>query len=969
MQYFWYQLTGGEDAWKEARSESRAKILAEKRPAFVTVLDASVIPEPGWGREQYDEVKYGGPFYVDWDAETLEEAIKGFHLFLAKLGEMDVDLRSLRMYATGGRGFHLEIPEQVFMPKVSKTGVTHLPAIYKEMAYELFVETMDMRVYTGRRGRMWRTCGVQRSNGKYKVPLTVEEATGMTLEMYDDLCSEPRLEPYRTEPVLNDQLATLYSKCLDRVKRGVANRPKAAKDLEALAHFKGEFPATLRKVMSGEGLADGVGFNRVAMQIAITANALGKSAEETLRLSQGLIANHSGDSSRYSSPGKRRRALEEAIHYTSGNDAYNYSVGGIRSLLAPGVGSSDLDGVSPTTAGFVPDNVDDLELSEEAEQAFESAENSLYDGISILKTGIWRRTGDGYRKLSNLAFVAPSVMKDSDDGKTLGIEADLLASERRCGRHLVTTRTFLSRTALSSYCAGHGGTFVGSDTQASVVGLILQEKAIEMQRTIYVVRREGLDLIQDPVDRSKVQLDQVWVSPDSVLTHREDLTYRYQPLLGTNTVYHTDVHLCTPMTNSEDSRLWVHQMLNMNSPTVVAQMLGWFVSCLHKQHYQRAFDQFPLLHPNGPAGSGKTMTTNAMARLFHNTGRPYNLSASHSSPFPFKHAWASSASVPFIIDEYKPSEMQAQRVDFLLSSFRLAYNQAHAGMAGINRGAADSSFRDVTEFAMAAPTVFLGESQETQTAVVQRSVPIAINPDDSGAHTKSFQHVMAHIGFMPQLGRALLGMTMGIMGDDGRWVVQPETVESRAAALRPTIDKLRESLHTSVHDRQVYNLAVVIEGLTFLDRTLQAVFGDEFRDTMERLRQTIYDNKADLQTAVMSEAAKVVNDMALISRTEPEDGELAMREGFEYVVTDGHIDLMLRESFVKYFAWCKRKGFQPLYANPDAFIAAMGKFPPLVNKLCLDSPLRKSAQSRIFRFSIPKLAAEGIEQFRSKATD
>ena len=85
MSFFWYQRTGGEEAWHEALSDHRSKVLAEIRPAFVTVLDASVVPETGWSREQYDEVKYSGPFYIDWDAETIEDAITAFHVTLAKL--------------------------------------------------------------------------------------------------------------------------------------------------------------------------------------------------------------------------------------------------------------------------------------------------------------------------------------------------------------------------------------------------------------------------------------------------------------------------------------------------------------------------------------------------------------------------------------------------------------------------------------------------------------------------------------------------------------------------------------------------------------------------------------------------------------------------------------------------------------------------------------------------------------------
>lgn len=969
MGFFWFQRTGGEEAWREATSDHRSKILAEYRPAFVTVLDASISPETGWSREQYDEVKYSGPFYIDWDAESLEEAISGFHEMLGKLHDMDVDVDAVRLYATGGRGFHLEMPEAMFMPKVSKAGVTHLPGIYREMAMELFTEHMDMRVYTGRRGRMWRVPNVQRSNGKYKVPLTTAEAMAMTPELYEKLCAEPRLEPQRPEPLPNMGMTALYVKCSDKVARGVKNRGKTAKDVSILAAFKGEFPHSIKRIMAGEGISPGVGFNRIALQLAITAHALGKSADELVASCEGLVKNHQSDG-RYSSPRRRKDALRELWHYTQDSDAYSYSRGGIRSLVTPDFPTGDLDGPSQaSSAGHVPEDINDEDdgLSDEAREEIHNAANSLLEGLSILKSGIYKRTSDGPRLLSNVAFVKPSVTIDVQDGLMLGIEADIVADGSPSGRHLVSSKVFQSKAALNAFCTGRGGIFSGTDNQASVVGLLLQRAAKKGDRMIYIVRREGLDLVQNPLDRSKPDLDAIWVGADKVLTHREGLNYKFAPLVGTTGMFNTDLHNgTTSLKDSEASREFVKALLNMNHPQVVAQMLGWFVSCFHKQYYQRGFGQFPLLHAHGPAGSGKTMSINVLAGMFHHTNKPKNLAAGAGTYLPFKHAWSSSASLPLIIDEYKPSELRQDRLDFLLQSFRLAYNQAATATGGVNRGGAESSFRDITEYEYSAPTVFIGESQETQTAIVQRCVPVAFSPADSTRHTQEFKLVQAGARFLPQIGRLLLAMTMGVKSESG-WLVEPETVASRTSCLQATFDTLRETM--TAHDRQVFNLAVVLEGLRFLNKALQQVFGETFKGDFERLEQGLLDNREELQAKVMSEAAKVLNDMALISRTEPSESEFALREGEEYVVIDDGVQILLRESFVKYFAWCKRKGFQPLYPTPEAFIAGMGKFPALNDRLCLDSPLRKSPQSRIFCFSLQGLAAEGVEGFKSYLTD
>jgi hypothetical protein len=391
----------------------------------------------------------------------------------------------------------------------------------------------------------------------------------------------------------------------------------------------------------------------------------------------------------------------------------------------------------------------------------------------------------------------------------------------------------------------------------------------------------------------------------------------------------------------------------------VALMLGWFVSCFHKQFYQLNFQQFPLLHPNGPAGCGKTLTTTLLGRMFHNTGLPVlkGCSASASTNFALKAAWTGSASIPVLLDEYKPAEMGPVRSDFLLQHFRMLYNQATGSSGGMSRGGAESSFRDVTEYTYSAPTAFIAETQEMQTAIVQRTLPVAFSPLDAQAHTPQFNRALAGADTMPQLGSLLLRMSMN------------ETVQSRFDALEPIRRELREKYGHHVHDRQVYNLAVVLAGLNFLDHSLQAVFGDELKGSIDRLRDAVHNHEEEdkVMAQAMSESAKVLNDIALMSNTEEPDSELGIKEGREYIVKDGYAEILMRDTFVKYFAWCKRKGLPPLYANPEAFMSGMAKFPACVDRICMSSPLKRSGQSRVFRFDLNKMSSEGVEPFKTRA--
>jgi hypothetical protein len=577
----------------------------------------------------------------------------------------------------------------------------------------------------------------------------------------------------------------------------------------------------------------------------------------------------------------------------------------------------------------------------------------------ITNSGIFRRTQDGARMISNIAFRKPSKLVDALDGLEIGFEVDVMSDGKKKGRQLARLDRFATRAALSRYCSAYGGVFSGTDNQAGVVQLMLSRAADKGGRVLYVVHKEGLDVIQNPVIKDRAVKDVLWVAPDAVLCNNPDVQYKFQPAVSSDAVFKTDLHHAPLIENNIDNVAWLRWMMDINNPITVAQMLGWFVSCFHRQFYHTSFQQFPLLHPNGPAGCGKTLTTTLMGRMFHNTGTPVlkGCSPGASTQFALKSAWTGSASIPVLLDEYKPQEMGPQRTEFLLQHFRMLYNQAAGSSGGMSRGGAESSFRDVTEYTYSAPTAFLAETQEMQTAIVQRTLPVAFSPAEAQLHTTQFNYAMAGADRMPQLGALLLRLSLN------------ETVQSRFDAIEPIRRELRDKYERHVHDRQVYNLAVVLAGLNFLDHALQQVFGDELRSDVDRLRQAIYEDKEqNVAMSVMSESGKVMNDLSLISHTE-EDTEFQLREGYEYIVIDGFVDLLMRETFVKYFAWCKRKGLTPLYTSADAFMSGMAKFPACVDRICMNSPLKmkKGGQSRVYRFALDKLQAEGVEPFKTKA--
>lgn len=155
-----------------------------------------------------------------------------------------------------------------------------------------------------------------------------------------------------TPPLLNQRLATFYAKAEQKVAAAAKKRKDHTADAKLLQLFKGDFPPSLLKVMAGRGTAEGMGFHQIAMQIAITANALGKKEDAALAACEGLIQNHVSDGSRYNTPVKRRVELQRMIRYIQDNPCYDYSSGALRKLVPAGQPTPDLDGL-PESAGAV----------------------------------------------------------------------------------------------------------------------------------------------------------------------------------------------------------------------------------------------------------------------------------------------------------------------------------------------------------------------------------------------------------------------------------------------------------------------------------------------------------------------------------------------------------------------------------------------------------------------------------------
>lgn len=295
------------------------------------------------------DLPYIGAMYFDFDAENIDEAITYFNEFTLRLLDMAAPLDSIRFFATGGRGFHIEVPMQLLMERVPAEGVKNLPLIYKQIARALYVETLDLRIYSEGKGRAWRVPNRIRENGQFKVPLTVSEVMAINCELYASLVSAPRAFPLLATPKFCPEFGLIYAQANAIVNAKIVTKPKrkhapSTEESAFKSRFKSSLPPSLAALCHGRIPARG-GWNQIVIQIGLAALAVGMTEDATVDACKGLISAHESDSHRYNSPRKRETALRNMYDYLDRSPNYSVSVAGIRSILPQGLPCFDFRGL------------------------------------------------------------------------------------------------------------------------------------------------------------------------------------------------------------------------------------------------------------------------------------------------------------------------------------------------------------------------------------------------------------------------------------------------------------------------------------------------------------------------------------------------------------------------------------------------------------------------------------------------
>jgi hypothetical protein len=953
---FFYWTLDKSGGWSSGKSDHRQTIIEAKQPKYVTVLDLSELLDDDSTVEDQLKIRYSGPFYADWDCEDLMIGAASVRRFLQVLhDEYDVDPLSVQLYASGGRGYHIELPFRTFCSHEPTIvgGVQYLPQVYREMANELYTEDMDMAVYSAKRGRMWRTPNVERETaGRFKVPITLQQLHDMTPELYLELTSAPRPFTLLAEPVYSPQLGSKFDNFRKKVtQRYSESRRKANDTSEAVKALNGEWPDSVKALMDGRNINPNVGLNKIALQLGILSNALGRSLDDHIEACLGLIQNYRGDG--HSTARAVRDELKRMYRYAAGNIAYQYSPSAMTTIMDETADANDLRG-DPTKGG------------KQAERAAKGDLSDLMGGIINGSFGVYSTKGeDSMRRETNWHFDNSTAVEviDATDMKTRGYLVESLRGGVTQGEVQLDASTFLSGDSTKKFISTQGAVAPKLDSFKAGGMLASVMQAARANPKVFALMKEGFNLVRDESGEEKM----VWASSEGCFAPDSSRSYRYRSPNGTEVGnYRSDVAEARALNDHDNAHEVVDALLHFNNdPTTVACVLGWMSACWLKVLHHKYGTNFPLLQIFGESGAGKTAMILLLLRMFYLKSEPKATNASQGTSYGRRMMLTSSSTIPYFMDEFKPKQMSqdlVREIRTLLHEMYTPSMQAPRG-GGNGNGIAGGSWHDLAFESKTTPMVFSTETAEAEAAIQERTIAAAFSKRNRQGRAKAaFETLFRNQEVLTSVGKSMMQATLS---------GKPEVIKR---LIDESHETAAEHLSMTGNSRIVYNLGVALSGLKFLGKVLRhafgaAVFDEKFLPRFSELQTSMLSMENHPSLVSIPSMVRILRFMATISWQDDASLDHNIRHGVEFAYTpDLDLDINVDAFFGRYRVACTRRSVAPEFSDVESFLMGLQVSSLTSEQQPADSLLIKNAgtgqAARVVRFSNEMLAQYNLGTFK-----
>ncbi len=198
-------------------------------------------------------------------------------------------------------------------------------------------------------------------------------------------------------------------------------------------------------------------------------------------------------------------------------------------------------------------------------------------------------------------------------------------------------------------------------------------------------------------------------------------------------------------------------LFNFNGPAITSGIMGYMGSLFLKERlikdYKTKFNHLLII---GEAGAGKTETVeNIIIPILGITSSIG--SASGVTKFVMDKMAGSTNIFPYIIDEYKPSQLKQTTKNEISNMCRSIYD----GLTS----ARGNEKQQLNEILLSSPLILIGEASTDETAVIERSLLLTFSKMESSRYTEGFKR-LKDTNLLPKLGRGLLDNALQISNEE-----------------------------------------------------------------------------------------------------------------------------------------------------------------------------------------------------------
>ena len=891
---------GSYEKWTPVKEED-VEHVRQTAAYHMTVLSVSATDAEDW-----DEETYRGDLWFDLDAGSLEDSIRDLHALMETLVSVGVNnLEYLDYFASGSKGFHVRVPAELFGGgKPTK----RLPLIYRQVALNLAakagIQDLDLKPYSGKRGGMLRIENKQRPDGRYKVPLTLEEVKTITPELYWQYVSAPRnvaripLPKGFPVPAILTQMYDDAKKLASEITNTRKLQPVADELLKEFGDDK--HPLCIQWLMEGEGkVKQEVHWNQKAVQMSAYLAHVEMSEHYKEYLVEELTKNH--QSKRYPSQAARKRNVYELTEYAA-NHSIRFACRAICNLLT----------------------------ADPCQDCVVRRQRGLPQG----RTYLLEETAQGYMRRGSkvpycvlpVTFKLTAVHRDVEeackpDSRAIdAVELEVVEDGERIGKLELPADVFASTSQFRGCLQRWSRSWKGTEAELSDLGEMIKRPWEDPNTDIEVIMKTknlGLQKHYSPEFKRDVWY---YVEPGWSLNDMEVSDFlQYKGKEGPAQYVRRIKDVEPVKAKDPEEELFketVRLLCEANFPHVVAHILGWNIAATVRPRMMEINPEFPLLNIWGGSGHGKTRSAILFSILAGADFSEGAIQAPNITNHAARMAVAINTSIPKLIDEMNPASMDRHRWNSVSSVLKATYQNGTAELGTVKRDRNGLSSPDIDQIKSVSPVIWMCVHQLHGNAagaeeIKTRTLEVNVTQDAHAIYGQNFRKLET-----PK-HKAMLLRIYALLVRQNIFVSDEDFAEFYELSF--------EEMPSWLISRFRTNYGTPVLGLNWLARAFRSVGYTEQADQLLNLKQLylawVQENRAVIEQRNDRQEVDNVIDSFNIMAQQDDNSQFKLKQGFHYVVMGDTLYLRLNVVMSKYNLYKGAIRQVPEITNEKQFLA------------------------------------------------